>query len=148
MGAVEALARPGFDPTRHDLSLLANGEWGWIHITLLLLMGLLTGASATATKAGAENGYIGTLSDVPEYRRKADHDDRRPHGVDRQVIRLPPFEARERSTPSQKADVEHGGSRQIDQKNHVLTQGGHAVRGEAELGDARGDGPQRYRVGQ
>ena len=52
-------------------------------------------ASATAAKAGAENGYIGTLSDVSEHRRKDDHDDRRPHGIDRQVIRLPPFQARE-----------------------------------------------------
>src|ERR671914_955769 len=59
--------------------------------------------------AGAENGYIGTPSDVSEHRRKDDHDDRRPHGIDRQVIRLPPFEARERSAPSQKAGVEHGG---------------------------------------
>ena len=91
---------------------------------------------------------IGTLSDISEHRRKDDHDERCPHGIDGQVIRLPLFEARERSAPSQKADVEHGGPRQIDQKNHVLTKGGHAVRGEAELGDARGDGPQRYRVGQ
>ncbi|HEX2108402.1 MAG TPA: hypothetical protein VHF70_03885, partial [Rubrobacteraceae bacterium] len=34
-------------------------------------------------------------SDVPKHRRKDDHDDCRPHGVDRQVIRLPPFEVRE-----------------------------------------------------
>src|SRR5215213_10512796 len=94
------------------------------------------------------NGYIGTLSDVSEHRRKDDHDDRSPYGIDRQVIRLPLFEARERSAPSQKADVEHGGPRQIDQKNRVLTEGGHAVRAEAELGDTRGDGPQRYSVGQ
>src|SRR5215210_2485844 len=98
--------------------------------------------------AGAENEYIGALSGVPEHRRKDDHDDRRPHGIDRQVIRLPPFEARERSAPSQKAEVEHGGPRQIDQKNQVLAEGGHAVRAEAELGDTRGDGPQRYSVGQ
>src|SRR3982751_5019576 len=87
-------------------------------------------------------------SDVPEHRRKDGHDDRRPRGVDRQVIRLPSLEGRERSAPSQKADVEHGGPRQVDEENHVLAQGGHAVRGESELGDARGDGPQRYRVGQ
>ena len=105
-------------------------------------------ASATTAKAGAENAYIGTLSGVSKHRRKDDHDDRRPRGIDGHVIRLSPFEARERSAPSQEADVEHGGPGQIDQKNHVLTQGGYAVRGEAELGDARGDGPQRYRVGQ
>src|SRR4028118_728408 len=97
--------------------------------------------------AALENGCSGPRSDVPEHRREDYHDDRRPRGVDRQVIRLPPFEARERSAPSQKADVKHGGPRQVDQKDHVLAQGGHAVRAEAELGDARGDGPQRHRVG-
>src|SRR6185369_498700 len=88
------------------------------------------------------------ISDVSEQRRKEDYDHRCPRAVDRQVIRLPFFEGDERSAPSQEANVEHGGPRQIDQENHVLAQGGHAVRGEAELGDARGDGPQRYRVGQ
>src|SRR5215211_7015093 len=28
VGAIEAFAREGFDPARHDLSLLANGTWG------------------------------------------------------------------------------------------------------------------------
>src|SRR5215203_5490687 len=98
--------------------------------------------------AGAENEYIGALSGVPEHRRKDDHDDRRPQSIDWQVIRLPPFEARERSAPSQKAEVEHGGPGEVDQKDQVLAEGGHAVRAEAELGDTRGDGPQRYRVGQ
>lgn len=46
VGAIEAFVRPGFDPTRHDLSLLANGRWGWIHILLLVLTGLLTVAGA------------------------------------------------------------------------------------------------------
>src|SRR5439155_6655918 len=91
--------------------------------------------------------YGDGMSDVSEQRRKEDHDHRRPRAVDRQVIRLPFFEGGERSAPSQEADVEHGGPRQIDQENHVLAQGGHAVRGKAELGDARGDGPERYRVG-
>src|SRR5436190_15181058 len=88
------------------------------------------------------------ISDVSEQRRKEDHDHCRPCAVDRQVIGLPFFEGGERSAPSQEADVEHGGPHQIDQENHVLAQGGHAVRGKAEPGDARGDGPQRYRVGQ
>jgi hypothetical protein len=29
VGAIEAFARPGSDPTRHDLSLIANGKWWW-----------------------------------------------------------------------------------------------------------------------
>src|SRR5215204_5894532 len=97
-------------------------------------------ASATAAQSGAKNGYVGTLSDVSKHRREDDHDNRRPHRKDRQVLRLPALEARERFVSSQQAYVEHRGPRQIDQENDVLTQGGHAVRAEAELGDARSDG--------
>src|SRR5215212_4802451 len=89
-----------------------------------------------------------TLSDVPEHRREDDHDNRRPHGIDRQVIRLPPFEERERPTPAEEAHVEHGGPGKVDEQDHVLAQRGHAVGAEAELGDPRGYGPQRYRVSQ
>src|SRR4029453_10481318 len=81
------------------------------------------------------------ISDVSEQRRKEDRDQRCPRAVDGQVIRLPFFEGGERSAPSQEAEVEHGGPRQIEQENQVLTQGGHAVRAKAELGDAPGDGP-------
>src|ERR687893_2821110 len=89
-----------------------------------------------------------TLSDVPEHRRKDDHDNRRPHGIDRQVIRLPPFEEREQPTPAEEAHVERGGPGKVDEQDHVLAQRGHAVGAEAELGDSRGYGPQRYRVSQ
>src|ERR687886_1961621 len=82
---------------------------------------------------GRETRYIGTLSDVAEHRREPDHDYRRPDGIDRQVTRLPTFEARERAAPAQEADVEHGGPHQVDEQDHVLTQGGHTVGGEAEL---------------
>jgi hypothetical membrane protein len=40
-GLVEALTRNGFDPAHQDLSLLSNGRWGWIHITVLVVTGLL-----------------------------------------------------------------------------------------------------------
>jgi predicted phage gp36 major capsid-like protein len=43
-------------------------------------------------------------------------------------------------------DAEHGRPHQVDQENHVLTQGGHAVRRESGLADARGNGPQSERV--
>jgi hypothetical protein len=46
VGAIEAFVRPGFDPTLHDLSLLSNGEWGWVHVTMLVATGLLTMAAA------------------------------------------------------------------------------------------------------
>ena len=44
--------------------------------------------------------------------------------------------------------MEQGGPRQVDEEDQVLAEGGHAVRGEAELGDPRRDGPQRDRVGE
>lgn len=45
-GLVQALTRDGFDLTRHDLSLLANGPLGWIQITNLIVSGLMTVAAA------------------------------------------------------------------------------------------------------
>ena len=42
IGSVEALARDGFDITRHSLSLLSNGDWGWVHSAMLVTTGLLT----------------------------------------------------------------------------------------------------------
>ncbi len=42
VGIIEILTRPGFDMTRHDLSLMANGDWGWVHILMLIVTGLLT----------------------------------------------------------------------------------------------------------
>ena len=45
-GLVQALTRDGFDITRHDLSLLANGPLGWIQIANLVVSGLMTVAAA------------------------------------------------------------------------------------------------------
>ncbi|WP_369135875.1 DUF998 domain-containing protein [Modestobacter sp. I12A-02662] len=45
-GLTQALTRDGFDLTRHDLSLLANGPLGWIQVTTLVLSGLMTVAAA------------------------------------------------------------------------------------------------------
>jgi hypothetical protein len=42
VGLAEALLRPGFDLGRHELSLLANGEYGWIHVAMMVATGLLT----------------------------------------------------------------------------------------------------------
>ena len=46
VGALQALTRPGFDLTRHDLSLLANGPLGWIQTANFLATGLLVLAGA------------------------------------------------------------------------------------------------------
>src|SRR5687767_4456833 len=61
--------------------------------------------------------FIDGMSDISEQRREEDDDDRRPRPVDWQVIRLPFFEGGERSASTQETEVEHGGPRQIDQKN-------------------------------
>jgi hypothetical protein len=41
LGLAHAFARPGLDLARHDLSLLSNGDLGWIQIANFLLTGLL-----------------------------------------------------------------------------------------------------------
>jgi hypothetical protein len=64
VGGIEAFTRPGFDPTRHDLSLLSNGNLGWIHISLFVLTGLMTIAGAVGMRqvlAGSRGGTWGPL---------------------------------------------------------------------------------------
>ena len=56
VGLIQALTRPGFDITRHDLSLLANGDLGWIQITNLLLSGLLVIAGAVGMRQALQDG--------------------------------------------------------------------------------------------
>jgi hypothetical protein len=46
VGLVQALTRPGFDITRHALSLLSNGDLGWIQVTNFMVSGLLVIAGA------------------------------------------------------------------------------------------------------
>jgi len=41
VGLIEAFTRKGFDITRHPLSILSNGDLGWIHMTDLILSGIL-----------------------------------------------------------------------------------------------------------
>ena len=43
---VQGLVRDGFDLTRHDVSLLANGPGGWVQITTFVVCGLMTMAAA------------------------------------------------------------------------------------------------------
>ena len=60
VGALEMLTRPGFDPLRHDLSLMANGDFGWIHTSLLIVCGLLVVASSV----GMRNALRGGLASI------------------------------------------------------------------------------------
>src|SRR5262249_5560348 len=64
VGAIEMLARPGYDIRRHALSLLSNGEWGWVNIALFVTSGLLTIAGAIGMRAamrGSPGGRWGPL---------------------------------------------------------------------------------------
>ncbi len=50
VGLIQVLIRPGFDITRHDLSLMSNGELGWIQIANFLISGLLVIACAAGMR--------------------------------------------------------------------------------------------------
>src|SRR5437764_15265378 len=56
VGLIQALTRPGFNILRDDLSLLANGDLGWIQITNLVLTGLLVGAFAVGLRRALPAG--------------------------------------------------------------------------------------------
>ncbi|MEU1598536.1 DUF998 domain-containing protein [Streptomyces sp. NPDC005708] len=47
---IQGLTREGFDLTRHDVSLLANGSLGWIQIANFLVSGLLVVACANGLR--------------------------------------------------------------------------------------------------
>jgi hypothetical protein len=55
-GLVQALTRDGFDLSRHSLSLLANGSLGWVHITTLVVTGLMTVAAASGVSRALRGG--------------------------------------------------------------------------------------------
>jgi hypothetical protein len=59
VGLIQALTRPGFDITRHDLSLLSNGSLGWIHITNLIVTGLLVIAGGVGMRRGMSGSRSG-----------------------------------------------------------------------------------------
>src|SRR5262252_10837611 len=46
VGVAQILAREGFDWTRHALSLMSNGPWGWVQVANFLASGLLVIAGA------------------------------------------------------------------------------------------------------
>lgn len=60
VGLIQAFTRPGFDITRHDLSLLSNGSLGWIHITNFILTGLLIIAGAVGMMRAMQGSRGGT----------------------------------------------------------------------------------------
>jgi hypothetical protein len=50
VGALEMALRPGFNPTRHALSLMSNGDLGWIHILMMFATGVFTILGAIGLK--------------------------------------------------------------------------------------------------
>ena len=53
---VQAAIRPGFDLTRHDVSLLANGDLGWIQVANFLLTGAMVVACAVGVRRALATG--------------------------------------------------------------------------------------------
>lgn len=53
---IQAFTRPGFDLTRHSVSLLSLGDSGWIQITNFLLSGLLVIAGAVGLRRSIDAG--------------------------------------------------------------------------------------------
>jgi len=56
LGLIQMAIRPGFDITRHSLSLLANGELGWIQTLNFLVTGVLLLAGAVGMKRALQSG--------------------------------------------------------------------------------------------
>ncbi|MGQ0569129.1 MAG: DUF998 domain-containing protein [Armatimonadota bacterium] len=55
-GLVQMAIRPGFDITRHPLSLLANGDLGWIQTLNFLATGVLLITGAVGVKRALQSG--------------------------------------------------------------------------------------------
>lgn len=60
VGLLEGMLRPGFNFTKHDLSTLANGDLGWIHMTMLMLTGALVIAGAVGVRRVLRSNRGGT----------------------------------------------------------------------------------------
>jgi hypothetical membrane protein len=56
LGLIQMAIRPGFDITRHSLSLLANGDLGWIQTLNFLITGMLLIAGAIGVKRALQSG--------------------------------------------------------------------------------------------
>ena len=60
VGLIEILIRPGFDITRHELSLMSLGDLGWIQIANFLATGLLVIAGSIGMRRVLHPGRGGT----------------------------------------------------------------------------------------
>ena len=64
VGLAQMLTREGFDARRHALSLLSNGDLGWIQISNFLLVGVLTIAGAVGVRRALHPGRAGTWGPI------------------------------------------------------------------------------------
>ncbi len=64
LGLVQAFIRPGYDWTRHDLSLLSNGSLGWIQIANFVVTGLLVLAGAFGMRRAMRGSRGGTWAPI------------------------------------------------------------------------------------
>ena len=56
LGLAQALTRPGFDLSRHELSQLALGDWGWVQVTNFFVSGLLVVLGALGMARALRDG--------------------------------------------------------------------------------------------
>ncbi len=63
-GLLQVLFRPGFDPRRHALSLMSNGELGWIQIANFIVCGALVIAGALGVRRVLHPGRAGTWGPI------------------------------------------------------------------------------------
>ena len=59
--AIQAVTRAGFDPLRHEASLLANGDRGWIQILTFVLTGAMTIAAAVGVHRALPSRWAARL---------------------------------------------------------------------------------------
>ena len=55
VGLAQALTREGFDPTRHALSQLSNGAFGWVQTANFLIAGMLVIIGALGIRSALRN---------------------------------------------------------------------------------------------
>jgi hypothetical protein len=64
VGAAQVLTRDGFDMRRHPLSVLSNGDFGWVQIANFLASGLLVIAGAVGARRMLRGSPGGTWGPV------------------------------------------------------------------------------------
>lgn len=64
VGIAQILARDGFDMRRHALSLLSNGDWGWVQVANFILTGILVILGAIGVRRLLHPGRAGTWGPI------------------------------------------------------------------------------------